>query len=264
MAEPKPFRPSPRQRRLAEAACSLTFNIHPHLVCAQAQIPPSTYYRWQKNPAFTAWLAATILQCLAANSPFLLLNTLQAAMSGDASARKLIFQFCIAPRLAPAMAALPAPGLEVFLGIPAVPGSEGPPPARPPSLVPRPSSPTSAGGMAVPASAVGATTPAPERNPPASANAAPNLGARAAGPQTAEPAAAQTIPLAPTAPEASPEPNQRGAPAAAEPSTGPIDTEPSQTAQCLARPPSPIPRPGRAEARPHPAHFRPASLPRGA
>lgn len=249
MAEPKPFRPSPRQRRLAEAACSLTFNIHPHLVCAQAQIPPSTYYRWQKNPAFTAWLAATILQCLAANSPFLLLNTLQAAMSGDASARKLIFQFCIAPRLAPAMAAIPAPGLEVFLGIPAFPGSAGAPAC--PSPVPRPPSPPSAGGIAVPAFAVNATTPAPERNPPGSANAAPNLGAPRR--RRGKPAAAQTIPLAPTAPEASPEPNQRGAPAAAEPSTGPIDTEPNQTAPCLARPPSPIPRPRRAEARPRPA-----------
>lgn len=90
---PRTFRPSARQRRLAEAACSLAFSVQPRLVCAQAQIPHSTYYRWQKNPAFTAWLAATVLQCLAANSPFLLLNTLQAALTGDASARKLIFQF---------------------------------------------------------------------------------------------------------------------------------------------------------------------------
>ena len=221
MAEPKPFRPSPRQRRLAEAACSLTFNIHPHLVCAQAQIPPSTYYRWQKNPAFTAWLAATILQCLAANSPFLLLNTLQAAMSGDASARKLIFQFCIAPRLAPAMAALPAPGLEVFLGIPAVPGSEGPPPARPPSLVPRPSSPTSAGGMAVPAVRThkAATTPGPTPARGEDATSIPGAPRRRRG-KPAE-GGANRNPVPPAAQRANGEPRRSDGPADARPRKAP-------------------------------------------
>ncbi len=263
MAEPKPFRPSPRQRRLAEAACSLTFNIHPHLVCAQAQIPPSTYYRWQKNPAFTAWLAATILQCLAANSPFLLLNTLQAAMSGDASARKLIFQFCVVPRLAPAMAALPAPGLEVFLGIPAVPGSEGAPACPPP--VPRPSSPPSAPGVAVPAVRTHKTITPPRPIPPRGEDAAPIPGAPRQRRGNPAEGGANRNPVPPAAPAAGTEPPRGNTPLAAEPGPPPFNEQPpsgAETPICPHHPRSPHRRaPAAKPPRPKTPPFPPGIAP---
>jgi hypothetical protein len=123
----EPFRPTASQRRLAAAAAGLAVHYTVQELCAAAQISPASYYRWQHHPGFAAWWMAETWNCLRASAPLLVLSTMQFALGGDAAARKLLFQYLVAPPSAPGQPS----------GPPAAPGPALPPasaaaaPARP-------------------------------------------------------------------------------------------------------------------------------------
>ncbi len=101
---PRTFRPTTKQRALAEAACGLALPLSTTQLCSRAGVSPRSFYRWQNQPGFSAWFAAAALQALATATPLLILSAMQSAIDGDPAARKLMFQFCVAPDLAPAIA----------------------------------------------------------------------------------------------------------------------------------------------------------------
>jgi hypothetical protein len=101
---PRPFQPTAKQRALAEAACGLALPLSTTQLCSRAGVSPRSFYRWQNQPGFSAWFAAAALQALATATPLLILSAMQSAIDGDPAARKLMFQFCVTPDLAPALA----------------------------------------------------------------------------------------------------------------------------------------------------------------
>ncbi len=100
----RPFRPTTKQRALAEAACGLDLPLRTNLLCSRAQVSLRSFYRWQSQPGFNAWFAAAVLQALATATPLLILSAMQSAIDGDSAARKLMFQYCVSPELSPAIA----------------------------------------------------------------------------------------------------------------------------------------------------------------
>lgn len=123
----EPFRPTASQCRLAEAAAGLAVHYTVQELCAAAQVSPASYYRWQHHPGFAAWWLAETWNCLRASAPLLVLSTMQFALGGDAAARKLLFQYLVAPPSAPGRPSgppvAPAPALP--------PASAAAAPARP-------------------------------------------------------------------------------------------------------------------------------------
>lgn len=98
------FRPTSKQRALAEAACGLALPLRTNQLCSRAHVSPRSFYRWQRQPGFSAWFAAAALQALATATPLLILSAMQSAIDGDPAARKLMFQYCVSPDLSPAIA----------------------------------------------------------------------------------------------------------------------------------------------------------------
>ncbi len=144
----RPFHPTAKQRALAEAACGLALPLSTTQLCSRAGVSPRSFYRWQNQPGFSAWFAAAALQALAIATPLLILSAMQSAIDGDPAARKLMFQFCVTPDLAPAMASRlgwaggdsPAPedpGIPALAPAAEAPAAAAPEAADPPRRRPR-------------------------------------------------------------------------------------------------------------------------------
>jgi hypothetical protein len=137
----EPFRPTASQRRLAAAAAGLAVHYTVQELCAAAEVSPASYYRWQHHPGFAAWWMAETWSCLRASAPLLVLSTMQFALGGDAAARRLLFQYLVAPPAAPGQpsgpasapgGALPPVPVAAAPARPAHPAAAAPPPAAAP------------------------------------------------------------------------------------------------------------------------------------
>lgn len=107
------FAPSAAQMRLAESLAFLGARTTISAILEAAEVPARTYYNWRRQPGFCRWLAGELVTQLAASAPLLLMNTMHAALAGNASARSLLFRLYIQPlwgaQIAAALAPPPAP-----------------------------------------------------------------------------------------------------------------------------------------------------------
>ncbi len=177
----EPFRPTASQRRLAAAAAGLAVHYTVQELCAAAQVSPASYYRWQHHPGFAAWWMAETWNCLRASAPLLVLSTMRFALGGDAAARKLLFQYLVAPPAAPGQpsgpasapgGALPPVPVAAAPARPAHPAAAAPPPAAapwPPAAEMTPAAELPLGGRAA-------------AQPPLRSRLAPPSGASRLGP----------------------------------------------------------------------------------
>ncbi|MGH9535176.1 MAG: phBC6A51 family helix-turn-helix protein [Terriglobales bacterium] len=115
---PTPFQPNQAQLRFAETLCRIAsdeqFRIRPAQVCRQSGVNPRTYYRWQRQPGFAAWLAGLAVRFMAVNAPLLVFSTFQCALDGDNGARRLLFRKFFTPQdgLLPPEPGRPGPAPE--------------------------------------------------------------------------------------------------------------------------------------------------------
>lgn len=117
------FTPSAKQQEFLELLQSQRDPSSLRHLCSLGVVTRTTLYRWQKDPAFNAWLGREALQHLCSHNSILLITSMNAALQGDERMATLLLKFLLNPKGMPALANyLNAPSA-------AAPGAGAPAPA---------------------------------------------------------------------------------------------------------------------------------------